>query len=56
MKRAASSSAGAPKAKKPREEEPAYHATPSVKDEKGEIIWPAPKDDMENARRIIREW
>lgn len=48
--------AGAPKAKKAREEEPAYHLTPSVKDELGEIVWPARGNEMENARKIIIEW
>lgn len=43
-------------AKKPREKEPEYHLTPSVKDEDGDIIWPAPKDQMQRARDIILEW
>lgn len=57
MKRAASGNAGSPKAKKPREdEEPAYHETPSVRDKYGEIIWPAPTNDMEMARQILKDW
>ncbi|GKU05495.1 unnamed protein product [Fusarium langsethiae] len=34
---------------------PEYHETPSKKDKDGEIIWPAPKDQMEAARKFIRE-
>lgn len=56
MKRAASSTAVQSKAKKAREDEPAYHLTPSTRGDDGEIIWPAPKMDIENARRIIKEW
>lgn len=36
---------------------PEYHETPSVYDEEtGEKIWPAPREMMEDARGIIREW
>jgi ATPase subunit of ABC transporter with duplicated ATPase domains len=35
---------------------PEYHETPSRRDKDGEIIWPAPKDQMEAARNFIREW
>lgn len=35
---------------------PEYHETPSKRDKDGEIIWPAPKDQMEAARNFIREW
>ncbi|KAI0484843.1 DHH family protein [Xylariaceae sp. FL0804] len=56
MKRSASSTAKSPsKAKKPRPEVPEYHSTPSVRDESGDIIWPAPKDQIENARDFIRQ-
>ncbi|KAK6711585.1 hypothetical protein SNK05_006013 [Fusarium graminearum] len=34
---------------------PEYHETPSKRDKDGEIIWPAPKDQMEAARNFIRE-
>ncbi|KAI1434481.1 DHH phosphoesterase [Xylaria sp. CBS 124048] len=34
---------------------PAYHETPSLLDESGQPIWPAPKDQMDRARRFIRE-
>ncbi|KAI5868361.1 DHH family protein [Durotheca rogersii] len=57
MKRSASSKAKAtPRAKKPRNEAPEYHLTPSVRDdETGEIIWPAPKAQIEQARSFIRD-
>ncbi|RGP76699.1 dhh family [Fusarium longipes] len=34
---------------------PEYHETPSRRDDNGEIIWPAPKDQIEAARNFIRE-
>ncbi|CAN9369917.1 unnamed protein product [Alternaria alternata] len=33
---------------------PAYHLTPSRQDESGEIVWPARKEQIERARKIIR--
>ncbi|KAH7058889.1 DHH family protein [Macrophomina phaseolina] len=55
MKRAAPSSGKvASKAKKARPKIPEYHLTPSLKDDSGEIIWPAPKDQMERARNFIQ--
>lgn len=42
-------------AKKAREELPQYHLTPSIKDEDGAAVWPAPNVDIQNARRIILE-
>ncbi|KAI1760058.1 DHH phosphoesterase [Hypoxylon sp. FL1150] len=54
MKRSASSiSKATPRAKKSRTEVPEYHSTPSVKDESGEAIWPAPKAQIEQARKFI---
>ncbi|CAJ2513998.1 Uu.00g021170.m01.CDS01 [Anthostomella pinea] len=56
MKRNASSVAkGAPRAKKPRPEVPEYHLTPSLRDESGEAIWPAPKEQIQQAREFILE-
>ncbi|KAI0831003.1 DHH phosphoesterase [Hypoxylon sp. FL0890] len=46
-------SKAAPKAKKPRPEVPDYHLTPSIRDESGDIIWPAPKAQIERARNFI---
>ncbi|KAI9162959.1 hypothetical protein HJFPF1_04554 [Paramyrothecium foliicola] len=54
MKRAAPS-AGPAKAKKPRPEVPDYHLTPSVRTEAGEIVWPAPSDQIAAAREFILE-
>ncbi|KXJ88197.1 DHH family protein [Microdochium bolleyi] len=56
MKRAATSGlAGARKAKKPRPQVPEYHLTPSVKDDAGNDIWPAPQAQIDRAREIIKE-
>ena len=52
----APSNAKGPKAKKQRPHVPDYHLTPTVKDEHGEAIWPAPKDEMKAARDFILEW
>jgi hypothetical protein len=57
MKRAAPpASKAAPRAKKPRPEVPQYHLTPSNRDEAGDIIWPAPSDQIAQARAFILEW
>ncbi|RYP20523.1 hypothetical protein DL767_009426 [Monosporascus sp. MG133] len=55
MKRAASPSKGTPRAKKPRPKVPEYHLTPSLRDESGEIVWPAPRGQIERARNFILE-
>ncbi|KAI1775095.1 DHH phosphoesterase [Hypoxylon cercidicola] len=56
MKRSASSiSKATSRAKKPRPEVPEYHLTPSVRDESGEAIWPAPRAQIELARKFILE-
>lgn len=41
---------------KPRLRVPDYCEVETVKDEKGEIVWPAPTAAIENARAFIREW
>lgn len=46
---------GTSPAKRARPEVPEYHLTPSVKDEDGEIQWPAPKAQIQRAREIIVE-
>jgi hypothetical protein len=56
MKRSSASSTGQSKPKKPRLELPEYHTTPSVKTASGDIIWPAPADQIEAARDFILEW
>lgn len=49
-------SAAKPKAKRSKAEEANYHLTPSIRDKDGEIVWPAPKEQMEMARQFITEW
>jgi hypothetical protein len=57
MKRNAASLAnGGPTKKKPRVEVPEYHSTPCLRDDAGEIVWPAPEDKIEEAREFIRQW
>ncbi|KAI9717587.1 MAG: hypothetical protein M1828_007148 [Chrysothrix sp. TS-e1954] len=55
MKRKGKPNDAAKPAKKARPSLPKYHETPSKSDKDGQIIWPAPRDQIENARRIIRE-
>ncbi|KAI1081771.1 DHH family protein [Whalleya microplaca] len=56
MKRSASSiSKATPRVKKPGLQIPEYHLTPSVRDEAGEIIWPAPRKQIDRAREFILE-
>lgn len=55
MKRAATSSSSG-KSKKTRIEVPEYHLTPSVRDEQGQIQWPAPRQQLEAAKTFILEW
>ncbi|KAJ3956061.1 hypothetical protein N0V92_007389 [Colletotrichum tropicale] len=52
---AASLTSGAKSTKKPPPAVPEYHLTPSVRNEDGTIVWPAPEDRMEAARSFIRE-
>lgn len=33
-----------------------YHATPSVRADDGDIIWPAPQAQIESAKDFILEW
>ena len=56
MKRKQDPSSDKSPAKKARPDIPEYHTTPSIKEEDGSIQWPAPKDQIENARSIILEW
>ena len=57
MKRSAPSpTKSSPKAKKPRPEVPEYHSTPPMRDEAGEIIWPAPSAQIAVARNFIKDW
>ncbi|KXH40802.1 DHH family protein [Colletotrichum simmondsii] len=52
---AANLSSGSQNVKKSRPVVPEYHLTPSVRDDHGEIVWPAPESKMEAARSFIRE-
>jgi len=56
MKRTEPSSPVTTEAKKRRVEVPEYHLTASVRSEAGEIIWPAPADQIDRARGFILEW
>lgn len=42
--------------KKRRVELPEYHTTPSHKTEAGDIIWPAPQNQIQAAKEFIIEW
>lgn len=55
MKRTATT-AGDSKAKKRRVELPEYHATPSMRTEDGDVVWPAPQNQIEAAKDFILEW
>ncbi|KAF1970221.1 DHH phosphoesterase [Bimuria novae-zelandiae CBS 107.79] len=54
-KRKAEHQASPAKPKKPKVEIPEYHLTPSRRGLDGEIVWPAPKAQIERAREIIKE-
>ena len=56
MKRKALSSGSPPKAKRQREPEKEYCDVEPRRSEIGEIIWPAPVEAIENARKFLREW
>lgn len=42
--------------KKAKYDIPEYHLAPSRRDGSGEIIWPAPKQQIEEARDFILKW
>jgi hypothetical protein len=56
LKRKAEKDISPPKTKKSKVVVPAYHLAPSRQDESGEAVWPARKEQIERARKIIREW
>jgi hypothetical protein len=57
MKRGAASNSEAPLSRKrARIQIPEYHLTPSLRDVSGQIIWPAPQDQITRARLMISEW
>lgn len=45
-----------PAPKRARPAVPEYHATPSVRNDQGDIVWPAPAEQIQQARNIILEW
>lgn len=46
----------ASKPKKPREKLPDYCDVKPKQDDSGEVIWPAPKAVLDQARAFIKEW
>lgn len=56
LKRKADKSAASTPAKKQKVSIPEYHTATQRRDEAGEIVWPARKEQIERAREIIREW
>lgn len=56
MKRKATDSQAASKAKRVREAEPDYCDAQCYKDENDSIIWPASQAAMESARAFLEEW
>ncbi|KAF1918166.1 hypothetical protein BDU57DRAFT_514769 [Ampelomyces quisqualis] len=55
LKRQAEKPVSPSKNKKPKVVVPGYHLTPSRQDESGENVWPAPAEQVERAREIIKE-
>ncbi|OAL01619.1 DHH phosphoesterase [Phaeosphaeriaceae sp. SRC1lsM3a] len=55
LKRKAEKAVSPPQKKKPKIVVPEYHLTPSRQDESGENVWPARAEQIERARRIIKE-
>jgi hypothetical protein len=43
-------------AKKPKPKVPDYCDVEPQRDEQGEVIWPAAKEAMEEAREFIKDW
>lgn len=56
LKRKAEASTASSTAKKQKVVVPEYHTTPQRRDETGEIVWPARREQIERAREIIKEW
>lgn len=56
MKRSISESVKTPKSKKQREPEPDYCDLAPKLGEDGSIIWPAPMEAIEDARKFLRQW
>jgi len=56
MKRSAAKSNGEAKPKRQRVQLPDYESADQAVDESGDIVWPAPNDQIETARNFIQEW
>ncbi|KAL7777299.1 hypothetical protein CFE70_007722 [Pyrenophora teres f. teres 0-1] len=55
LKRKAEKGSSPSKPKKSKTMLPAYHLTPSRRDDSGEVVWPARKEQIDRARQIIKE-
>lgn len=55
MKRSAPASKDKQRTKKAKPEVPEYHLTPSLTDESGNIIWPAPRSQIDRAKKFIQD-
>lgn len=56
LKRKAEKSPISAPAKKQQVVIPEYHTAAQRRDDAGEIVWPARKEQIERARDIIKEW
>ncbi len=56
LKRKAEKPASSTVAKKQKVVVPEYHTTPQRRDDSGEVVWPARKQQIERARELITEW
>jgi hypothetical protein len=56
LKRKADKSASSAPAKKQKVVIPEYHTAVQRRDDAGEIVWPARKQQIVQARNIIKEW
>lgn len=56
LKRKADKSASSAPTKKQKVIIPEYHTATQRRDDAGEIVWPARKEQIERARAIIKEW
>jgi hypothetical protein len=56
LKRKAEKPVSPPKTKKPKIVVPEYHLTPLRQDDAGEDVWPARAEQIDRARKIIKEW
>ena len=56
MKRKAADSQQASRVKRQKEAVPEYCDTACLRDGEGNILWPAGKDAVSNARDFLKEW